>query len=918
MITRGWGAMLALALALSLAVAGETPALTQGLLHYWSFDRADANGLRDSAGDCPLLGYRKSGEWLTAGVVGDAVDVATGVYLDGTACDLSPANFTVAGWIRYTAAASTSKARAILSAGNHYSPLNKPWVLQLTAGKLVLAGGAKSVQSPEPVPEGRWVHVAAVVTAPEAPGDAAARTVRLYLDGREIAAGSVTITPQVAQVLVGNTHRGGPDYFCGQFDELAVWARALSAAEIAALQRLGGDGKALSAVVTGCPTVGIRAEKAPDGAGGGTFVLSRDSDRGELRVHVSYSGLGLPGTDYAPLATLQLIPDGAREIRIPVRRLDGAVAIGRDDVKATLEPGILYTIRDSASAARVWLTPDWPAPPPARPKKIFAHYMGCYPAGAGATAHHRAIDAPKVRHDSTDRMTSGGGRFRNWPLVPDGMRVSLEASADLEIRRALRGGIDGFAVDAWAGGQSAQDMFSALLKVARDKDYPFEVTVCLDPGVLGFEGMQKALRWIMQEHGQNPKLARRDGKPLIFGYLSSFIGFQHGALALKQKPEFADTDLKALQQNRELRKTKAGWLRMAEGHRELEKAAGTPLFFHYCMGAFFNGVGGTPAEILQAAGFMAGQFGAVGEFKASGPGPDAMAEVVRAAGAEWAQPMYYQYENLFFQGNDHLSQGSELLRRHWEAARRNQSTLIQFVTWNDYTENTHLAPAYETRYAVFDLNRYFVDWWKTGTPPTPDKDKIYLFHRKYPADATIFPFRRITGDPAGVIEVLTILTKPATVRLVERGDAWDAPAGLSWKHFPVTPGAVKAEVLRGGKVVQSLESPDPITDRPCEQMKSMLAISTEDVRHWRADFGDLPPAPLLRGLYADDDKDGLPNWFEMYWFGTWLDWSTATKADPTALGADGKPLRQHYLDQTDPTRVATPPAPGGGTKAPAP
>jgi len=586
-----------------------------------------------------------------------------------------------------------------------------------------------------------------------------------------------------------------------------------------------------------------------------------------------------------------------------VSRLKESVAVCWDDLKATIEPSIHYAVSETGASARVWLTPDWPTPHPARPKKIFAHYMGCYPAGAGATAYHRGYDVHKVRHDDKDRIASSGGRFRNWPLVPDGMRVSLEESADVEIRRALRGGIDGFAVDAWAGDQNAKDMFSALLKVARDKDYPFEVTICLDPGVLGLEGMQKTLAWIVQEHGQNPKLARRDGKPLIFGYLSSFIGFQHGAKVLKAKPEFADQDLKDLQKNSDLRTTKAGWRLMADGHREIEKAAGTPIFFHYCMWSFG---GKNLANTLQAAGFMAGQFGAVGAFKGDGPLYDEMAEVVRAAGAEWSQPMIYQYENLHWQGNDHLSNGSELLRRHWEAARRNQSTLIQFVTWNDYTENTHLAPAYETRYAVLDLNRYFVDWWKTGTEPKPEKDKIYLFHRKYPADAKIYPFKRVTSDPPGVIEVLTILTKPGKMRLVGRGEAWEAPAGMSWKQFPVTPGPVRAELSRRtwygrSELLLTLESPDPITDRPCEQMKSMMAISTEDARHWREDFGDTPPTPVFRGLYADDDKDGLPNWFEMYWFGKWLDWSTATKADPKASGAGGKTLLQHYLDQTDPT-----------------
>jgi len=37
--------------------------------------------------------------------------------------------------------------------------------------------------------------------------------------------------------------------------------------------------------------------------------------------------------------------------------------------------------------------------PPTREKKIYAHYMGCYPVAAAATAYHRSVDAHKVRHD---------------------------------------------------------------------------------------------------------------------------------------------------------------------------------------------------------------------------------------------------------------------------------------------------------------------------------------------------------------------------------------------------------------------------------------------------------------------------------------------------------------------------------------
>lgn len=541
-----------------------------------------------------------------------------------------------------------------------------------------------------------------------------------------------------------------------------------------------------------------------------------------------------------------------------------------------------------------------PASAPDRPRKIFAHYMGCYPVAAAATAHHRANDASKIRHDGNGQFDAIGDRWRNWPLVPDGMKVSAELSADLEIRRALSGGIDGFAIDAWAGGDSAKQTLDALFKVAEEKDYPFEITICLDAGINDNYGLAAAIKYVLDKHGKSPKLARRDGKPLIFGYISSFVGFRYGAQELKKRPEFADANVRDLTTNRMLRTQEEGWQLMADGLLDIQKQVGQELYFHWCMSAFFHQVPNTNADdLVRAAAFMAGRFGAVGEFLGGGATHDRMAAAVRAKGAEWSEPMYFQYENIGWGGN-RISTGFDILRDRWKHARDNGSTLIQFVTWNDYTENTCLAPAYDTRYAVLDLNAWFVQWWKTGKEPVTDHDRVYLSYRKYPHGAKIFPFKPKQGDANNcVLEVLTILPAPAKVRLPGRDAEWDAPAGMSWKQFPLTPGAVIAEVVRDGKVAVRLESPEPITDRPFRETNGMTCYSTEFLKHWKADFGDSPP--LLRGEYADDNHNGLPNWFEMYWYGKFMDWTTAGAADPNAIANDGKTVMQHYLDQTAPT-----------------
>lgn len=539
----------------------------------------------------------------------------------------------------------------------------------------------------------------------------------------------------------------------------------------------------------------------------------------------------------------------------------------------------------------------------ARPKKIYAHYMGCFPAASGPIGYWWTQEH-KTDHRSSDPVRAVGGRYRDWPLVPPGTKLTPEQSADLDICRAVRAGFDGFAIDAWAGHQ-AKEVLAALFKVAEEKDYPFEITICMDPNCHAaytrgenprglITGYTESIKYLLDTHGSNPKLARRDGKPLIFGYHSRGLG-----RAMRPKDALADP---------------ANWDGLIDCYKHVEKNVGRPLFFHFCMGAFFYGCdlrklpGSRPPHqpavwMVKSSEKMAEYFPAIGAFIDRDFYPELgdMARVVRAKGAEWSQPLWHQYQNMT--GSLMVESGTDKLRDRWQKARDTGSTLLQYVTWNDYGEATDTAPNTNARYTILDLNAYFIHWWKHGEPPVPDHDKVYLISRHYPAGVKTFPFRS-QRFVDGKLEVLTILRSPATVRLPGRNVAYRAPAGLHWHQLPLTPGLVVAEVIRDGHVGVRLEHPEPISDRPYRGENIMDCFSTEFERHWRADFADAPP--FVAAEYGDDDDDGLPNWFEMYWFGTFFDWSTATVARPDAdPDGDGATNLQEYMAQTDPT---TPPA----------
>ena len=319
-------------------------------------------------------------------------------------------------------------------------------------------------------------------------------------------------------------------------------------------------------------------------------------------------------------------------------------------------------------------------------KTIYAHYMGCFPAGYGAVESHRLEMAKSLKHDSKNYLDALGGRIVNWPLTPPDRTMTPEQSAELEIKRAMRGGIDGFAIDAWAGGQGAQRVLDQLFAAAERMKVPFKITICLDASCLpkndkepgnNIQAYADAVKYVLDRHGSSPNLARRDGKPLIVGYHSRGIYHPESIMNLPEGPE--------------------KWDRIAQAYREVEKLAGQPLFFHFCIDAFFhNAPRQNPEAIIKVAEWAGKNFGAVGGFLGNdwaGKSGE-VAAAVKAGGVEWSQPMWFQYNNKA--GDLLVGNGLDILRGNWEKARQSGATMLQFVTWNDYGEDTILAPGYST------------------------------------------------------------------------------------------------------------------------------------------------------------------------------------------------------------------------------
>lgn len=148
--------------------------------------------------------------------------------------------FTAAAWIsvdEYEVPAPDNDSRAILS--KTASPTASGWRF-VTQGadsstgvgfKVGSAGGSISVTSPTPQPVSTWIHAAGVWVPNE--------RAEVYVGGALVKK-TTTIPPileDAAQTLYAGCVRPGAQHFKGRMDELRIYNRALTQAEIAVLAR---------------------------------------------------------------------------------------------------------------------------------------------------------------------------------------------------------------------------------------------------------------------------------------------------------------------------------------------------------------------------------------------------------------------------------------------------------------------------------------------------------------------------------------------------------------------------------------------------------------------------------------------------------------------------------------------------------
>ncbi len=115
--------------------------------------------------------------------------------------------------------------------------------------------------------------------------------------------------------------------------------------------------------------------------------------------------------------------------------------------------------------------------------------------------------------------------------------------------------------------------------------------------------------------------------------------------------------------------------------------------------------------------------------------------------------------------------------QQWRRAIDEQARIVYITTWNDVTEDHAVMPEELHGYAYYELTRYFIAWFKTGSRPPVQAEQILLFHHPQltetplqvpPGALTAGRFGNAATPPADYLGLVVMLKAPATIT-VETG-----------------------------------------------------------------------------------------------------------------------------------------------------
>jgi hypothetical protein len=437
--------------------------------------------------------------------------------------------------------------------------------------------------------------------------------------------------------------------------------------------------------------------------------------------------------------------------------------------------------------------------PMAQPRLVFAHYFPPYPISIDNLPPDVDYYATQYLNPDGEKGSHSayGGYLRDRPIPRSHSPDPNWRDVDLatEIRQASSAGIDGFSVDILASSSSKNwiaSIPSELLRAAEQTSPPFKVMLMPDMnGELGAMPPQQVAAEISSLAASSAAFRLADGRLLVAPFKAenhpvswwrdfiTVMKSQHG-IDVALAPVFVENIASNIREFSPIAYGMSEWGGRNPSYNNVDK-------------------------------------------------PSLGSMVVNKLSQVWMQPVsmqdYRPKDAIFDESNNTVN-----LRNTWRIAIESNARWVQIISWNDYSENTAIAPSVRHGKALLDICSYYIAYFKNGAPPLITEDRVFLSHRTQLIGAT--PSRQT--DLAGLrqgstpgrdeVEALNFLTSPATVtvRVGSASTVCSAPAGISTCNAPLgQPGSdglsVSAEVSRDGRSILTVNSPYVIVANPVVQ-----------------------------------------------------------------------------------------------------
>ncbi|MEC8011623.1 MAG: endo-1,3-alpha-glucanase family glycosylhydrolase [Pseudomonadota bacterium] len=161
-----------------------------------------------------------------------------------------------------------------------------------------------------------------------------------------------------------------------------------------------------------------------------------------------------------------------------------------------------------------------------------------------------------------------------------------------------------------------------------------------------------------------------------------------------------------------------------------------------------------------------------------------------------------------------------LMLNSWFKAIESNSGLVHLITWNDYSENSHMAPSLHNGDTLLSLNSFFIQWFKTGKMPIIARDAVFYSYRKHSTDVSpnvqLEGFKLYNSDsPNNRIQALVFSTAPGILTIKINGEVkaiQDVPSGMSEVSIPLEAGVPSFVLSRSGEQIINVKGKTLIVD----------------------------------------------------------------------------------------------------------